>query len=554
MKKILAFLLSLVMALSLLAGCKQSPQTPSEPVSTEPPIAGPVVTTDVEGYEKYLNYTLSEDDTEEFYDILQDLENCLLEGRDWEKAEALEEELDELGYYFSDQQSIAYILMSMDGDNETYSDYYKDSTAVWTDLVTAYKEAARRVYTSDSALKEAYFADWTEAELREMLNHTEEVAQLEKRNAEILVAFRALDQQTMQSDMIPLYREMVLNNNRIANIAGYNNYYEYAYELSYSRDYDPEQVQLVRDYVAQYVAPAFPGVMKKAISLIGDLEDEQLDVMSELLFQKNFDELSVNYVEDYINSLPDSAKTGMQKMFLESRAIFADNPSAHESAFTTAVGDGLMCYFGPGYQGTSTAIHELGHFYAINSFLRGNPDMNAMSLDLAEVHSQGNEWLFTGYLKDILDEKVFEALVYYRMYENLAGILVQMCVDDFEELVYTHPDVESLTEEDFEALMVQVCKDYGGIEFIEGITDIQRYWRMVVLESPVYYISYAVSCIAALDIYFTCAEDYGNGVSVYCDLVEGVDEEGGFLSNLERVGLHGPFEPDVYQALAALAE
>ncbi len=552
MKKILALFLCVVMVLSLFAGCNQNPQS-IEPDATEPPATGVVATTDVEGYEKYLNYTLSEADTEAFYDALQALENCLLAGSDWERAEALEEQLDELSYYFNDQQSIAYILMSMDGDNETYSDYYTDSTAIWTDLVTAYKKTARRVYTSDSPLKEQYFADWTEAEIREMMNYTEEVATLEKRNAEILVEFRALDEGTMESDMIPLYREMVLNNNRIAQIAGYNNYYEYAYELRYSRDYEPGQVQLVRDYVAEYVAPAFPGVMNKTISLIGGLEDAQMNAISELLFQKDFDTLSVNYVEEYLNTLPVSARESMQKMFLESRAVFANNASAHEGAFTTAVGEGLMCYFGPGYQGTSTAIHELGHFYALDYFLKVNPDMNAISLDLAEVHSQGNEWLFTGYLKDILDEETYETLVYYRMYENMAGILVQVCVDGFEELVYTHPDVASLTEEDFEALMEQVCEDYGGIDFFEkNVTDIQWYWRMVVLESPVYYISYAVSCIAALDIYFECMEDYDEAMATYCALVEQVDEEGGFLSNLQRVGLHGPFEPDVYEALADL--
>ncbi len=555
MKKILALFLSVVMVLSLFTGCNQGGQTPTEPGSTEPPVTGVVATTDVEGYEKYLSYTLSEADTEEFYDTLQALENCLLAGMDWERAEMLEEQLDELGYYFSDQQSIAYILMSMDGDNETYSDYYTDSTAIWTDLVTAYKKTARRVYTSDSVLKEQYFADWTEAEIREMMNYTEEVAALEKRNAEILVEFRALEESTMESDMIPLYRELVLNNNRIAQLAGYNNYYEYAYELRYSRDYEPGQVQQIRDYVAEYIAPAFPNVMNKTISLLDQLDKDEMDTISELLFQKNFDTLSINYVEDYINTLPASAKASMQKMFLEKRAVFANNDSAHEGAFTTAVGDGLMCYFGPGYQGTSTAIHELGHFYALNYFLQVNPDMNAISLDLAEVHSQGNEWLFTGYLKDILDEQAYETLVYYRMYENMAGILVQVCVDGFEELVYTHPDVASLTEEDFEALMEQVCESYGGIDFFQkSITDIQWYWRMVVLESPVYYISYAVSSIAALDIYFACEENYEEAVAVYCALVEQVDEEGEFIANLQRVGLHGPFEPDVYQALAELAK
>ena len=564
MKKLLSLLLALIMVLSLFAGCRNEQTPPTEPAGTEPPqvvVPEPpvmdreVANTDVKGFEKYLEYTLTQEDADKFYNDLDTLSDALLEGVDWASVEALEEKLDEYGYYMSAQNSIAYILMTWDESNEEYSKYYTDSTDILADAAAAYKKMAREVYQSDSKLKEQYFADWTEAEIRELLNFTDEVAELEKRNAQILVEYRALDDATMTSDMIPLYRELVLNNNRIAQITGYDNYYDYAYEMRYSRDYEPEQAQVVRDYVTEYIVPSFPGVMNKTITLLAELNDDQMYVLSGLLLQKNFDELSRNYVDKYIKSLPATAARGMQNMFLESRAIFADGKNANESAFTTMVDDGLFCYFGPGYQSSMTAVHELGHYYALDQFLELNPDMNALSLDLAEVHSQGNEWLFTSYLDLYLDKKSHDALVYYRMYENLAGIIVQMCVDSFEEKVYTHPDIENLTEEDFEAIMIEVCEDYGGIDYVEeNITDIQWYWRMVVLENPGYYISYAVSSIAALDIYFNSVQDYDAAVQTYCELVEGVDEEGGFLSNLQRVGLHGPFEPDVYIAIAALAE
>lgn len=554
MKKLFAILLSFAMILSLLTGC-QVTDAPGGMPDTQPSVSAAVATTQIKDYEKHLQYTLSDEDSQKFYDTLQRLEDYLLAGEDWELAQQLNDALDELAYYFNDQQSIAYILMSIYGDDETYSNYYTDSTAVWADMVTAYKETAKRVYHSDSALKDEYFADWTENEIREMINYTEEVADLEKRNAQILVEFRALDEATMQQDMIPLYRELVLNNNRIAQLAGYNNYYEYAYELRYSRDYGPEQAQVVRDYVAQHIAPAFTGVFNKTVAKIGELDDKRIEVVRQLLFQQVFDTLSVNYVDDYICTLPQTAKASMQGMFLNSRSIFPKEVQAHESAFTVSVADGMLCYFGPGYQGTYTVIHELGHYYALEEFLEVNPDVNAISLDLAEVHSQGNEWLFTGYLKDILDEETYNAIVYYRMYEYIAGILVQVCVDAFEQQVYTHPDIANMTEADFEALMVQVCRDYGGIDFINShITDIQWYWRMVVLESPVYYISYAVSGMAALDLFFACQEDYDAAMQMYCSLVEQVDEEGGFLTNLQRVGMHGPFDEDVYIALAALAK
>ena len=571
MKKLLSLFLAILMVLSLLSGCMNllpllnrltdaavtDPTQLYEPVVTNPtdlPVSEkPVATTEVEGYEKHLNYTLNQEDVDAFYAGLAALEDALLNGDDWETAEKLEDDLDEIAFFINGQQSVAYILMSVYSNDKTYSDYYTESTEIMADAIADYIEMERELYHSDSSLKEQYFADWTEAEIQQMLCYTGEVAELEKRNAQILVEYRGLDEETMPTEMIPLYRELVLNNNRIAVLNGYEDYYDYAYAVSYSRDYDPQQVQVMRRYVKDYLIPSFFNIASITQDKINKLSKAQIRSLNNLLFDKPFDEMGVNYVDMYLASLPDSARDGMQALFRENRAVFAKTQEAHNSAFTTQVNDGLMCYFGPDYQVSMTAVHEMGHFYAINSFLKVNDNMGDISLDLAEVHSQSNEWLFTGFLKGILDKPLYDTLVYYKIYDDLAGIIIQMCIDEFEERVYNHPDVASLTEEDFDDIMDDVCKEYGGVNLVQGITDIQWYWRLVALESPCYYVSYAVSCVAALDVYFRQAEDYDGTVQIYCDLIDNVTPDGGFLSNLERVGLSGPFEKDVYEAIAALA-
>lgn len=571
MKKLLSLLLAIMMVLSLLTGCVNLPQLLnrltdfavtdptqfSEPEVTDPTdspaLEKPVATTEVEGYEKYLDYTLNQKDVDAFYAGLEALEDALLNGDDWDVAEKLEEDLDEIAMFINGQQGVAYILMCLNGEDETYSDYYTESTEILADTIADYIEMEREFYHSDSSLKEQYFADWTEAEIQQMLSYTGEVAELEKRNAEILVEYRGLDEETMPTEMIPLYRELVLNNNRIAVLNGYEDYYDYAYAVTYSRDYDPQQVQVMRQYVKDYLVPSFFNIASITQDKINNLSNTQIRLINNLLYEKPFDEMGVNYVDMYLASLPDSASDGMQALFRENRAVFGDTEEAHSSAFTTQVNDGLMCYFGPSYQVSMTAVHELGHFYAINSFLKVNDNMGELSFDLAEVHSQANEWLFTGFLEGILDKSVYDTLVYYKIYENLAGIIIQMCIDEFEERVYNHPDVASLTEEDFDDIMDEVCQEYGGVDFVGSITDIHWYWRMVTLENPCYYVSYAVSCIAALDVYFRQAEDYDGTVQIYCDLIDNVTSDGGFLSNLERVGLNGPFDKDVYEEIAQLA-
>ena len=185
----------------------------------------------------------------------------------------------------------------------------------------------------------------------------------------------------------------------------------------------------------------------------------------------------------------------------------------------------------------------MGHFYGA---VMG--DMYETPLDLAETQSQGNEWLFLAFLEDELTEDVYNAYISYIVYELIAGTLVQLAVDAFEKAVYSQENIEGFNEEDFEQLMAEVVMPYGGIEFYnEYLTDLQRYWKMVVVESPVYYVSYAVSSMAALNLFPIAREDSAEAMEIYCSLVELDDYDDGFLAIIEEAGLPGPFQEDVYE-------
>ena len=101
--------------------------------------------------------------------------------------------------------------------------------------------------------------------------------------------------------------------------------------------------------------------------------------------------------------------------------------------------------------------------------------------------------------------------------------------------------------------MNQVISQYGDPEEINYVIgDLNTYWKMVVVEQPVYYISYAVSAVAAMDIYVTATENEEQAWTAYRALVEEMDPDAGFLKNLENAGIDGPFEEDVYAYFANL--
>ena len=247
------------------------------------------------------------------------------------------------------------------------------------------------------------------------------------------------------------------------------------------------------------------------------------------------------YFTDYLKTLPEDMADIMGQALDETNSYFTDSPNAYEGAFTTQIGERSFCFFGPGYTNSLTVAHELGHFYG--SYYS---DLDELPLDLAETQSQGNEWLFLAQLTQSMEPALHEVMTSYKMFNDLATIEICVLVDEFEQRIYSEPNLDSFTAADFNRVMTEVCSNYGGEAYISyWLTDIQSYWRMVVMEAPVYYISYAVSAVAAMNFYTLYLENPEQALQAYTLLIEN-EEEAGFLQTIRAAGLPGPFDENFY--------
>lgn len=514
-------------------------QSPTE--ATEPP------TEVTEPVSDELVFELTDGDVEQFYAYLEECETLVMEGDDAEAAERSALALDEQYLYLEGQCCIAQVLYYCHMEDDTLSDQYLESDKMIQQATNDYKQMLRRVYLSDSPLKEMLFEGWTELELKMLEYYTEEVMELQVRNTEILVECEDMSEAELEEGIVPLYIEFVRNNNRIAQIYGYDNYYVYAYEIGYFRDYAPEEIEKVRQYTADYLLPMLEEALADFTEGYQELNYFEMMELSEFLME-NYDTLDEDYMESYLDALPASVSSEIRYM-LEHDCVIPDSSDALEGAFTTAIGTRSYCFFGPGYADVLTVLHEGGHYYGSMY-----TDLNAIPLDLAETQSQGNEWLFISYLEEEMDGELYEVLLDYRLASDASVVIVSLIVDEFEELVYT-TDISDFTAEDFDALMDQVCQRYGGVDYTaENIGDMYYYWRAVVVRQPVYYVSYGVSALAAMDLYTVAEEDFDKAVEIYRELNENVDIEDGFLGNLEEAGLRGPFDEELYRALLDLVD
>lgn len=552
-------ILSLVLVLMILAGitaCGVTPPTtqPSQTGSTAPTqqtsptipttvITQPTTTQAPPPKPEPLVYTLIQEDVDLFYSLLEQCETLSLIGLDMDAIDAISAEVDEQFAYLNEQSSIAYVLYCVNVKDDALQEQYLSASEICTQAYDAYIEMTRRVYLSDTPAKDVLFEGWTEAELEQLLNYDEEIALLRQRNEEIRVEYQVVKHDSLR---IPLYIEFVQNNNKIAQYYGYDNYYDYAFELEYGRDYTPETLEQMRQYGRDYMAPVFETARRNFVNTFYSLNADNQERVINFL-NNDYKQVGVNYVSLYLESLPDTMSDTMNQM-LTMDSYFIRSANGRAGAFTTMIGDRSFCFFGPGYGNSTTVIHEAGHYYASRY-----ADLGSMSLDLAETHSQGNEWLFAHFIREYMPSSQHEAFVNYRLYNDLSMTLVAMMVDEFEQRVYT-TDISNYTAEDFDKLMRSVATQYFTEDYLEEFfpMDVNEYWRAVVVEQPVYYISYAVSAITSIDLYTVAVEDFAEATRLYQKLCEEPDLDQGFLGNIRAAGLSGPFDESFYQELVEI--
>ena len=566
-KRMACLFLALVMAMSIVA-CGNDPITanpttaqlsttvpapstqvtqpvPSTPVATQPDV--PPTTVPDEPPETEPNYelvyTLTQEAVDEFYRLLDECEKLSLAGEDMDAIDESVVALEESFGYLDEQYSISMIFHYAHTSDEELEQQYLDTVEIRTEANDAYLQMVRRVYLSDSPAKDSLFEDWTQEEIDSLLAYDEEIAKLQQRNAEIEVEYRAA---TDDEKKIKLYIEFIKNNNKIAKYYGYDNYYTYAYERVYDRDYGIEELEQMRQYAKTELTNLYNNAYNNFYTSFYSrlTRKEQQDVQNFLY--ANYNTLPKDYIGIYMDAVPDSLAEALEDM-LDHDSLFTTATDAMEGAFTTMIGDRSYCYFGPGYWGASTVIHEGGHYYASLY-----SDLGSIPLDLAEVHSQANEWLFFTAMKKNINANVRNALVDYKIYNDVAMAMVCLMVDEFEQRVYS-ANLKGFTAEDFDAIMADIAKEYfvnGDVN--EQLTDMNYYWRMVVVDQPIYYISYAVSGFAAISLFTVADKDFDAAVAMYQKLCEEPVLDAGFLGNLRAVGIHSPFDEAFYQALKEL--
>ncbi len=464
-------------------------------------------------------------------------------AEEYAKVDAIHTELYDLVMNALAQKQLAEIAYYCDMDNSDLEKTHAYMMEYQTAVIAKFYTLSRPFY--DSCYRDFYYYGMTEEEINAFLFDSDAISNpeytaLKDRNSAIEVEFLALANPATGDELPILYAEFVENNNKMAQLMGYDNYLEYAYENVYARDYTPEDVAQLSDYVKTYLSPVFAAIYKKWDTLAGYTEEDIEKYYNQVMYPF-FENLEGNtLVNDYIdllefNSNPDkviSFSDEFNKLMSDGNMFRGD----YEGAFVTSIHSAKLpiAYFGKGYDSCFTIVHEFGHF--MNEIYSADAaeadDEFSQTYDLLEMHSQGNELLYMCYLEANADmsEVAHTLIETYSLVNMFYVVMAGMTIDAFEQAIYlntyegTNADKimqdGKITYDEYDLLYTSICADYGVEKEIDG------YWRGgMTITSPCYYISYSMSAISVLQLYEMAHTDgFDVAKDAYLKLFTYVDE------------------------------
>lgn len=509
-----------------------------------------------------LVFDLTRDEVERLLSDFDQLDGLLSDGTDFATFSDLYDRLSNDGLdRLRTQTEIVYLFWCCDLTDTRTEAAYLYLNELYTDLGARVDRMYETLW--NSPFRDEFYDGWTDEEIEYAracaAGSTEEMTALNAENAGLLAAFRALsdENETFYPESARLFLEMAKNNDRIAELFGYENYMEYAYPEIYGRDYSPADAAALRALFCEYLSSPLSDLAARANA--AELAFTSLSFSD---YFKFYNYLAGEVRSDYINVigryaeavgaiLPDYLST-YRDFWDKKCCYYYAKGDAYEGAFTTYLPDfeTPIVYFGPGYHGADTFVHEFGHYFAAALSEDGG---DGIPYDLAETQSQGNEFLFAYWFEYIEPSyvEIAHAVAEYKIYDILTSILTASLVNDFETYVYSHLD--ELTPEELDGVLISLCDAYGGYDAVKAALgyDPEIYWHHVVMEAPGYYISYAASAIPTLALYATAkSEGFRAAVEAYGFLVT-ADPEAGFLAVLDAAGIGSPFDCETYAAIVA---
>ena len=437
-----------------------------------------------------------------------------------------------------DQDRIATIIADMTANA---SDYAMESEIY--DLLVSFSINQNLIDLAfaDSKYKRNYYDGMSDQEIEEYVSSIDPDEAISIGDIDVQMNSVLNDYFSGDKDAFTAIKEYSALANEYAIKNGYKNYMEYAYEKEYYRDYAVEDTDDLKLYITSYVLPLSERVYDKYLEYVTELSEEEYGQLMSI--RNDFYAYYMDYVDKYSEYIGGDYLKNYDYYFTSGNYFYSAVRNDNVTGYTWSFSDGTpFMFMGKNYQDVCTFIHEFGHY---NAALTGGGDEYA-SYDIAETQSQGNELMFYKYLcdKGLLSTNVGKTFFAEKLEDMLLAIVEGYLINEMEKFVYCN-GLEDVTEREFYDKWTGICNQ-------SGIGSYSRYnsWMInTILNYRCYYISYATSAVASIELSALSFEDYDQAVASYKKIYAAYPDRKTFTEVLTTAGLYSVFSEDAYKLM-----
>lgn len=491
-------------------------------------------------YSTIINYDSPTKASLEISEKEMEVSSLLDTETDYDRIIELLNEINESANEIKTYKRIEYVNISrksLEGNLEKYNSY----STILNNYETWLNSFYNRIY--DSNFKEQFFYGYSETDITYYLNvYSVKAKDLLDEINELKSSYDSSSYQ-LSNSFNTFYAKYATLQNKYAKILGYDNYFDYANDRIYFRDYDEEDIYTFAGYINKYVISrnGFYSTCYNTASQYSMFTSYDAKGLSSLAFH-NYSDL----ISDYTTYLSEDIYD-FYISYDEYIAEYVDSNS-YSGAYTTYLPyyNTPIMYLGPSpYSSTFTFIHEFGHSVAYTSY----KDYDE-SYDLCELQSQGNEMLFLSYLanSDIFNNRDIHYLVYNKMADFLQYEFYSGLIGYVEAKVYNSGD--TITADMINSIINDAFSNvFTNTRYYFNENTVYNYLKNVVINNSMYYISYATSIINAIDLYISSLKngiDNAKDTWLYLVYYENYD---GYTNTITSAGLHNSFDESTFKYL-----
>lgn len=434
-------------------------------------------------------------------------------------------------YYYSD------VLADFNGDevgyetkNKIYNAYYDLQDIYYAVYVAVAKEGS---------YNNIFFKSYTQEQIEEFIaKHSPSgggggggTPSISQQMENILNNYKAgkIDRYSAYSQYVELAKQLASSKSK-------ESYLHYAYG-QFGREYTVAQADQLSSLVKTYIKPLAVTFKTK----LNEAKNSASNSEGSNNLNNNFFGEKIDLLRDYSKNLGDPYKTNFQNLFEGGHYFFSSNTNKNVTAYTAnSPALGRYIFLGKNNQDIMAITHEFGHYNAEEVY------GDVGDLDLSEIQSKGNEILLLSFMKNYqnIDENIVKTFTYQHLSEVTNNILLGCAINEFEKYVYTNTFDQTTMENKW----LEIVDDYGA-NITRNKLD---YLYQVVLNYRGYYISYAVSGIASLELYQKGIEDFELAAESYKSIYTKDSENEKFTLSLQNAQLGNVFDANSYSKISQL--